>query len=135
MSVKTEPISKSTHKKTRTPSVMPTDPIQRTMVLCATYARKLTAIKKQVLKSKEIVANPLSYVFSNPFTKHEEPEEKLNRLCKLSRPLVRAAEDLARYASGIIENSNLEQLDRIELRLRSAELESVLIELQELTTI
>ena len=114
---------------------MPTDPIQRTMVLCATYARKLQSIKKQILVSRKAMGNPFSFPLVNVFNNNrDEHRDKLSRLSNLCRPLIHAAEHLARFASGIIENSNLEQLDRIELKLRSAELEAVLIELQQLTT-
>jgi hypothetical protein len=133
VSVKTEPQPKSPRKKSGTVSVMPTDPIQRTMILCATYTRKLRAIRKQILLIRKSAGSAFEFALINAFKNTLENEHhKLNRLNKLSRPLIHAAEDLARFASGMIENSDLEQLDRIEMRLRSAELESVLIELKEL---
>jgi hypothetical protein len=49
-----------------------------------------------------------------------------------ARPLVIAAERLARYASGLIENARLPQIDKIELQLRNAELEAELIEARHL---
>lgn len=49
-----------------------------------------------------------------------------------ARPLVIAAEQLARYASGLIENARLPQIDKIELQLRNAELEAELIEARHL---
>ncbi len=49
-----------------------------------------------------------------------------------ARPLVVAAERLARYASGLIENARLPQIDKIELQLRNAELEAELIEARHL---
>ena len=51
---------------------------------------------------------------------------------KRYRPVIVAAEQLARYASGLIENARLPQLDKIELQLRNAELEAELIEAKHL---
>ena len=49
-----------------------------------------------------------------------------------ARPLVTAAERLARYASGLIESARIPQIDKIELQLRNAELEAELIEARHL---
>jgi len=45
---------------------------------------------------------------------------------KRFRPLLPALTKLAQYASGLIENARIPQLDKIELQLRLAELESAL---------
>ncbi len=44
----------------------------------------------------------------------------------LPRKLLFAARELAQYASGLIEDSNLSRLDKLELQLRNAEVEAVL---------
>jgi hypothetical protein len=45
---------------------------------------------------------------------------------KRFRPLQPAVRKLAQYASGLIENARIPQLDKIELQLRLAELEAAL---------
>ncbi|MFY7953245.1 MAG: hypothetical protein ACOVT5_12125 [Armatimonadaceae bacterium] len=60
------------------------------------------------------------------------PKVPRPRLVKKVRPLLSAAERLARYASGLIESARIPQLDKIELQLRNAELEAELIEARHL---
>jgi hypothetical protein len=133
MSLKTESPPKNARKKSKRPAAMPTDPIQRTLLLCATYSTKLESIKKRMLDSQKASSGRRFILPSFLGTREEQHLATFDRLAKLSRPLIHAAEDLARFASGIIENANLEQLDRIELMLRNAELEAELIELKQLT--
>jgi hypothetical protein len=87
--------------------------------------RKLTR-RRQRLKSEE---EQTPYGQVHPDTKLGI---RISTAVSRSRPVIVAAERLARYASGLIESARIPQIDKIELQLRNAELEAELIEARHL---
>lgn len=84
--------------------------VERTAELLVEYKKKVRSVNKRF-----------------------EVATELHRQVKRFRPVIVAAESLARYASGLVENARLPQIDKIELQLRNAELEAELIEAKRFT--
>lgn len=108
--------------------------VDRTVSLQIEYRKKVRRLaarygvlkqeKRQLEESKEQTIEVLN--------KRRRLMTDEDRIKKKYRPVVVAAENLARYASGLIENARLPQIDKIELQLRNAELEAELIEARHL---
>ncbi len=97
--------------------------VDRVVRLQAEYQEKL-----RVLRERRPSPNGVSGGGVKPAAGRADPTWVRER----ARPLVVAAERLARYASGLIENARIPQIDKIELQLRNAELEAELIEARHL---
>ncbi len=105
--------------------------VDRVVRLQEEYRKKLRWLLKRYAEQKSNQGESTSTFFTS---KTAVLKAKANRswLNERARPLVSAAENLARYASGLIENARLPQIDKIELQLRNAELEAELIEARHL---
>ena len=93
--------------------------VDRVLRLLVVYRRKL---ERAIGEYSDLPAIGNQAGVANPTRSpaHVEPHRKR------FRPLRPAVLKLARYASGLIENARIPQLDKIELQLRLAELEAAL---------
>lgn len=107
--------------------------VDRTTTLIAGCIKKVRAFNKRMRTTKQELARlqPKS-LFQEVKAERDNLSADRTRQVARFRPVIVAAEELARYTSGLIENARLPQIDKIELQLRNAELEAELIEARHL---
>ena len=109
--------------------------IARTVELQIEFSTKMRTLLDQIATVTVNIPETDSIPSSKREVVMEIKAAKEHRRTQLRLRAIRlfgAMEDLARFASGVIENSPVSQLESIELRVRNAELEALLIEAKQL---
>jgi hypothetical protein len=104
--------------------------VDRTVQLQIEYRKKLRGLARRHRElSQQSDESPISSAFSPAAQlQRRRLSDDRTKLLRRLRLVEAAANELARYASGLIEGSRIPQIDKVELRLRNAELEAELSE-------